>query len=49
MNSLISVRLASIADAEALSGLNQEFNGGVRRPRPKLLNIYILTVTNVLP
>lgn len=37
MNSLISVRLASIADAEALSGLNQEFNGGVRRPPAQIV------------
>ncbi|MEK3793362.1 GNAT family N-acetyltransferase [Paenibacillus sp. FSL R7-0204] len=32
MNSLITVRLASVTDAEALSRLNQEFNGGLPRP-----------------
>ncbi|MEK3715389.1 GNAT family N-acetyltransferase [Paenibacillus sp. FSL R7-0333] len=37
MNSLITVRLASITDAEALSGLNQEFNGGVHRSPARII------------
>ncbi|MEK4851938.1 GNAT family N-acetyltransferase [Paenibacillus sp. FSL H7-0756] len=45
MNSLIRVRLASIADAEALSGLNQEFNGGVRRPPAQIIE-YLHTNCN---
>ncbi|WP_405113410.1 GNAT family N-acetyltransferase [Paenibacillus sp. FSL K6-1217] len=37
MNSLITVRLASATDAEALSRLNQEFNGGEPRPPAQII------------
>ncbi len=37
MNSVTSVRLASFTDAEELSRLNQEFNGGVKRPPAKII------------
>ena len=37
MNSVTIVRLASFTDAEELSRLNQEFNGGVKRPPTKII------------
>lgn len=37
MNSVASVRLAFFTDAEELSRLNQEFNGGVKRPPTKII------------
>lgn len=37
MDSTAKVRLASSADAEELSRLNQEFNGGVLRPAAKII------------
>lgn len=33
----VCVRLASSSDAEELSRLNQEFNGGEKRPRAKII------------
>lgn len=38
MNADIKARLATIADAEELSRLNQEFNGGDRRPPAQIIN-----------
>ncbi|AIQ58544.1 GNAT family N-acetyltransferase [Paenibacillus borealis] len=37
MNSVANVRLASLTDAEELSRLNQEFNGGVKRSPAKII------------
>ncbi|WP_342422434.1 GNAT family N-acetyltransferase [Paenibacillus sp. FSL E2-0178] len=37
MDSVANVRLASLTDAEDLSRLNQEFNGGAPRPAAKII------------
>lgn len=37
MNADVKVRLASLTDAEELSRLNQEFNGGDRRPPAQIM------------